>query len=85
VLVGADEQAVALFLAGRLRFDEIPAVIASALARHDVVAHPDLTTIQAASDWAQADVLRQAGPGARQSRPGTIPAGSPATGVAPGP
>jgi 1-deoxy-D-xylulose-5-phosphate reductoisomerase len=85
VLVGADEQAVALFLAGRLRFDEIPAVIASALARHDVVAHPDLAAIQAASDWAQADVLRQAGLGAHQSMPGAIPAGSPATGIAPGP
>jgi 1-deoxy-D-xylulose-5-phosphate reductoisomerase len=61
VLVGADEQAVSLFLRGQLRLTEIAEVIASALARHTVVDDPDLDAILAASAWAQEDVMRQRG------------------------
>jgi 1-deoxy-D-xylulose-5-phosphate reductoisomerase len=53
VLVGADEQAVALFLQGRLRFTEIPEAIAAALEQHEVVPDPDIAAILAASAWAQ--------------------------------
>jgi 1-deoxy-D-xylulose-5-phosphate reductoisomerase len=58
VLVGADEQAVALFLRGQLRFTEIAEAIESALARHDVVDDPDIETIVEAGAWAQEEVAR---------------------------
>ena len=58
VLVGADEQAVALFLRGKLRFTEIAEAIEAALARHDVVDDPDIETIVAAGAWAQEEVAR---------------------------
>jgi 1-deoxy-D-xylulose-5-phosphate reductoisomerase len=53
VLVGADEQAVALFLQGRLRFPEIPEAIAAALEQHQVIPDPDIAAILDASAWAQ--------------------------------
>lgn len=53
VLVGADEQAVALFLQGRLRLTEIPEAIAAALDHHVVVPDPDIASILSASAWAQ--------------------------------
>jgi 1-deoxy-D-xylulose-5-phosphate reductoisomerase len=60
VLVGADERAVALFMAGRIGFTDIAAAIEAALARHTVVDDPDIPAIIAASDWAQAEVSRWA-------------------------
>jgi 1-deoxy-D-xylulose-5-phosphate reductoisomerase len=59
VLVGADEQAVKLFLDGMVRLTEIPVLIESALADHAVVAEPDVAAIQTAAAWAQEHV-RQA-------------------------
>jgi 1-deoxy-D-xylulose-5-phosphate reductoisomerase len=61
VLVGADEQAVALFLRGELRLTEIPELIEAALAAHTVVDEPDIVAIRAACDWAQEEVLRRHG------------------------
>jgi 1-deoxy-D-xylulose-5-phosphate reductoisomerase len=52
-LVGADEEAVALFLAGRLRFWQIAEVIEQVLERHSSVEHPDLETILQTCAWAQ--------------------------------
>ncbi|HEY7125692.1 MAG TPA: 1-deoxy-D-xylulose-5-phosphate reductoisomerase [Ktedonobacterales bacterium] len=53
VLVGADEEAVALFLAGRLGFWQIAEVIEQVLERHTPVAYPDLETILQTCAWAQ--------------------------------
>jgi 1-deoxy-D-xylulose-5-phosphate reductoisomerase len=58
VLVGADEQAVPLFLQGKLRLTEIPDILEQVLARHDFIAEPDLDQVLAAGAWAQAEVLR---------------------------
>ncbi len=68
VLVGADEQAVALFLRGELRLTEIASTIAAVLERHTVVAEPDLETVLKACAWAQDEVLRLRGiaPGERE-------------------
>ena len=61
VLVGADEQAVALFLAGKIGFTDIAAATEAALAAHAVVDDPDIPAIIAAGDWAQAEVRRWCG------------------------
>jgi 1-deoxy-D-xylulose-5-phosphate reductoisomerase len=53
VLVGADEEAVALFLSGKIGFLEIAALIEGVLERHQAVAQPDVPAIQAASNWAR--------------------------------
>ncbi|HEX6122013.1 MAG TPA: 1-deoxy-D-xylulose-5-phosphate reductoisomerase, partial [Ktedonobacterales bacterium] len=58
VLVGADEQAVPLFLQGKLRLTEIPDILEQVLARHTFIAEPDLEQVLAAGAWAQAEVLR---------------------------
>lgn len=58
VLVGADEQAVALFLAGKIQLTDIAAMIETALARHDVIDEPDLNAVLTASQWAKAEVSR---------------------------
>lgn len=58
VLTGADEQAVALFLQGKLRLTEIAPTIERVLTNHTVVAEPDLETVLQASQWAQDEVLR---------------------------
>jgi 1-deoxy-D-xylulose-5-phosphate reductoisomerase len=73
VLVGADEQAVALFLRGALRLTEIPTAIAAALAAHEVVDDPDIATLQAACAWAQEEVRRAYGAASRPT-PATAPA-----------
>jgi 1-deoxy-D-xylulose-5-phosphate reductoisomerase len=67
VLVGADEQAVALFLRGELRLTEIPELIAAALAAHAIVDDPDIAALQAACAWAQEEVLRRHGSAARSA------------------
>ena len=57
-LVGADEQAVALFLRGKIRLTDIAAILEDVLARHTVVDNPDLETVLATCSWAQDEVLR---------------------------
>jgi 1-deoxy-D-xylulose-5-phosphate reductoisomerase len=53
VLVGADEEAVALFLAGKIGFLEIAELIEAVLERHHPVAQPDVPAILEASSWAR--------------------------------
>jgi 1-deoxy-D-xylulose-5-phosphate reductoisomerase len=65
VLVGADEQAVALFLSGAMRLTEIPLAIEAALAAHSVIDDPDIATILAASAWAQREVMSRWGQSTR--------------------
>jgi len=52
VLSGADETAVAAFLAGRIRFTDIPKLVEQALLEHKGIAHPSLEDISAADHWA---------------------------------
>ncbi|WP_079910235.1 1-deoxy-D-xylulose-5-phosphate reductoisomerase [Paenibacillus sp. 32352] len=49
----ANEVAVERFLKGEIGFLQIEDIIASALERHDPVAHPDLEQITAADTWAR--------------------------------
>jgi 1-deoxy-D-xylulose-5-phosphate reductoisomerase len=53
VLVGADEEAVALFLAEKIGFLEIAELIEGVLERHQLVAQPDIPAILEASAWAR--------------------------------
>jgi 1-deoxy-D-xylulose-5-phosphate reductoisomerase len=53
VLVGADEEAVALFLAGKIGFLDIAPMIEEVLDRHHSIAHPDMPAILEVSDWAR--------------------------------
>jgi 1-deoxy-D-xylulose-5-phosphate reductoisomerase len=53
VLVGADEEAVALFLAAKIGFLEIAELIEAVLERHHPVAQPDVPAILEASSWAR--------------------------------
>lgn len=54
VLSAADEVAVEAFLAGRLAFTEIPAVIAGVLDRHTHCGAPELDDILESDRWARA-------------------------------
>jgi len=60
VLSGADEAAVAAFLSGRLRFDEIAAVCAEVLEAHPPGPVTSVEEALAASDWGQAEAARRA-------------------------
>ncbi|MEO8971939.1 MAG: 1-deoxy-D-xylulose-5-phosphate reductoisomerase [Ktedonobacteraceae bacterium] len=53
VLVGADEEAVALFLAGKIGLLDIAEMIESVLEQHAVVANPDVATILETCTWAR--------------------------------
>ena len=53
VLVGADEEAVELFLNGKIGLLSIAHLIEDVLARHSAVEQPDVATILAATDWAR--------------------------------
>ncbi|HWP29332.1 MAG TPA: 1-deoxy-D-xylulose-5-phosphate reductoisomerase [Chloroflexota bacterium] len=53
VLVGADDEAVRLFLEGALRFDRIPDVVEEVLAQHQPVAAPSLEAVLEADRWAR--------------------------------
>ncbi len=57
VLVGADEEAVALFLAGKLGFGEIAPLIEAVLERHEAIAEPDIPAILEATAWARRTAL----------------------------
>jgi 1-deoxy-D-xylulose-5-phosphate reductoisomerase len=56
VLNGANEAAVAAFLAGRVRFGGISRLVRHAMDRHTVRAEPTLDTLMAADAWARACV-----------------------------
>ena len=51
-LMGADEAAVELFLAGRIKFTEIPDVIQSVIDDHQAIDDPNLDEIISAAGWA---------------------------------
>ena len=53
VLVGADEEAVALFLAGKIGFLDIAELIEAVLEGHRPVSQPDLPAILEACAWAR--------------------------------
>src|SRR6266705_187494 len=53
VLVGADEEAVALFLDGKIGFSNIAELIEAVMDEHQSVAHPDSATILEATTWAR--------------------------------
>jgi 1-deoxy-D-xylulose-5-phosphate reductoisomerase len=53
VLSAADEVAVELFLAGRIRFTDIHRVVARTVERHKPVASPTLEQILDADEWAR--------------------------------
>jgi len=53
VLVGADEEAVALFLAGQLSFPGIAELIEAVLERHQSIAQPDIPAILETTAWAR--------------------------------
>ncbi len=55
VLNGANEAAVALFLAGKIRFPEIAARVAAVMDRHRVVETPTLPQVLEADQWARAE------------------------------
>jgi 1-deoxy-D-xylulose-5-phosphate reductoisomerase len=52
-LVGADEEAVALFLAGHISFTQIAELIERVLERHTPIANPDVDAILNVCAWAQ--------------------------------
>jgi 1-deoxy-D-xylulose-5-phosphate reductoisomerase len=56
VLVGADEEAVALFLAGKIGLLDIATLIEAALERHQSLEQPDIPTILEACAWARRTV-----------------------------
>ena len=58
VLNAANEEAVAAFLDGRLRFDRIPTVIDRVMRRHDVEAAETLDAVTAADAWARTEAVR---------------------------
>lgn len=53
VLVGADEEAVALFLDGKIRLTGIAELIEAVLEQHRSVEYPDIATILEATAWAR--------------------------------
>ena len=56
-LAGADEAAVELFSTGKIRFTEIPDVVASTLANHDVIADPSVDDAIEAARWSTETTL----------------------------
>lgn len=65
VLCGADEAAVSLFLSGKIRFTDIPRLIARALNDHKPASQPTLEEILEAESWAK-EKVRQLARGERQ-------------------
>ncbi len=57
VLCAADEIAVELFLAQRIKFTDIAGVVEQTLAGHKMTVHPTLTEIMAADTWARQKAL----------------------------
>jgi len=61
VLCAADEVAVELFLAGRIGFTEIAALVEKVLGQHQAQDKPNLEEILAADNWARAKALELVG------------------------
>jgi len=59
VLNAANEVAVASFLAGELKFIEIPKLIKRVMNAHQVISQPDLQTILNADKWARAQSQKE--------------------------
>ena len=60
-LVAADETAVALFLAGRIRLTEIAETLEAVLTRHTVLDDPSLEDVLATVAWAEQEAYRVRG------------------------
>jgi 1-deoxy-D-xylulose-5-phosphate reductoisomerase len=60
-LCGADEIAVQQFLAGKIKFTDIPRLVEQTLDEHKAISHPDLEEILAADDWARDKVTQLIG------------------------
>ncbi len=58
VLNAADEMAVNAFLNKRIKFTDIPTIIAKVLNRHRKIAKPSLEEILAVDDWARAEARK---------------------------
>lgn len=58
VLCAADEEAVDLFLAERIKFTDIPRLVARTLEQHQKVSHPSIEEITAADKWGREKVLK---------------------------
>jgi len=56
-LAGADEAAVDLFLTRKIRFTDIPDVVANTLAAHDVITTPSIVDTIEAAKWATETTL----------------------------
>jgi 1-deoxy-D-xylulose-5-phosphate reductoisomerase len=56
-LCGADDIAVELFLAGRIKFTDIPRLIERTLEKHTSISHPSVEDIMAAGNWAREKTL----------------------------
>jgi 1-deoxy-D-xylulose-5-phosphate reductoisomerase len=56
VLSAADEEAVHLFLAGRIGFNDIASVVAGVLDRHEPIADPTLEAVLEVDAWAREQV-----------------------------
>lgn len=63
-MAAADEVAVARFLAGEIRFTEIPRIIESVMHNHTSTADPDLETVLASDAWARETAAAAAATGA---------------------
>ena len=61
VLSAADEVAVSLFLAGRIKFTAIPNLVAQVLKQHQSIAQPTLADIITADNWGREKALELAG------------------------
>jgi 1-deoxy-D-xylulose-5-phosphate reductoisomerase len=61
VLCAADEVAVDLFLREKVRFTDIPVIVARTLERHNSISRPALDDIKAADNWARETTLKFAG------------------------
>lgn len=53
VLSGADEVAVAAFLGGEIRFDEIPLLVRATMQQHELCNRPSLAEVLDADQWAR--------------------------------
>jgi 1-deoxy-D-xylulose-5-phosphate reductoisomerase len=61
VLCGADEAAVELFLAKRIKFTDIARLVGQVLEEHQAISHPNVEEIMAADSWAREEVKRLVG------------------------
>jgi len=59
-LCGADEIAVQQFLAGKIKFTDIPRLVEQTLDEHKAISRPPLEEIMAADDWARERVMQLA-------------------------